>query len=378
MPKLYTSQPNIRLINMQKIKCDVVIAASGKSERMDGKDKLFLPLAGDSVVSQTIQVFLTHPSINRVIVVCRADMIEELSRLFPQIIVCEGGTTRTQSVENGLQYCISQGVLIHDGARPFVSHSLISQVIQSVSEFGSGIPAMPITDSVRQARQGVITGTPLRNEFYTVQTPQGFNTNQIRIAYSQRNGKDYTDDAELYSLFIAPPKIIKGEERNIKLTTLGSYLGITAKIGIGYDLHTLATGRKLVLGGINIPSEKGALAHSDGDVIIHALIDALLSAIGERDIGSFFPDTDPKYKNIDSSILLSKVMQVYKIKNYRLLNASITVILDTPKLAGYIFQMRTKLGNLLGTDIANISIAAKTSEQTAPNTVAAYAAVSVN
>lgn len=358
---------------------DVILLAGGSGVRM-GRDKLMLTVGEDILLARAAEAFAYRADIGKIILVLRKDLFDvgrAVAERFgtEKFLFVEGGKSRTQSVENGLREAAAEGVLIHDGARPFVSPALIDAVAASVCKYGSGIPATPVADSLRYVSEGVISGAAERSGLCTVQTPQGFITKEIIRAYSLRGGRDYTDDSALYAETIALPHIVNGDERNIKVTTLGTYFGLNSKIGIGCDIHRLERFRKLVLGGIEIPCDKGALAHSDGDAAVHALIDALLSAIGEHDIGTMFPDTDPRYRDIDSTILLSEVMEMYRKSNYKLSNVSLTIIIDKPKLADYIPLMKIKLGNLLNIPMSVIAIAAKTTENTKMDTVEAYCAV---
>ncbi|MDD3946458.1 MAG: 2-C-methyl-D-erythritol 2,4-cyclodiphosphate synthase [Clostridia bacterium] len=347
---------------------DTVILAGGSGTRM-GCDKLLLCVGEDLLLARAIEPFVNRNDIGKIILVLRKDIFDVGRAIaerygLSKFLFVKGGDTRSQSVENGLKEVRAEGVLIHDGARPFVTPQLLDRIVLSVQQFGSGIPATPITDSVRMVEDGLICNIAERSKLYTVQTPQGFLTQQIMQAYRMRNGCDFADDSAVFAEFIAPPHVIIGDERNIKVTTLGSYFGLNAKIGIGYDIHRLERFRPLVLGGIQIAYDKGCVAHSDGDAVIHALIDALLSAIGERDIGTLFPDTDPKYKDIDSTVLLSEVVALYRKKNYKVSNVSIIIIADKPKFADYLPLMKIKLGNLLHISATLIGISAKTTEKT--------------
>lgn len=360
---------------------DVVLLAAGESRRM-GADKLFLPIGQDIVLSRAVSAFYNHPAVNNIVLVYREDTLDLIFSVIraldkSRFRFVTGGAARTESVEKGLSACKAEGVLIHDAARPFLSRSLIDAVIHSVVKSGTGVPALPLSDSVRTVKNGVIDGALDRSMLYTVQTPQGFLTAKIKKAYALRDG-NYTDDSDLYSQKIGPVHIVKGDERNIKITTSGTYFGLNSNIGIGYDIHCLVPGRKLILCGIELQSDRGSLAHSDGDAGIHALIDALLSAINERDIGTMFPDTDPRYDGIDSTILLSKVMELYRAYHRGINNVSIILKLDEPKIRDDIPVMKIKLANLLGIDASCISISGKTTENTSPDTIEAYACVIVN
>lgn len=347
---------------------DAVIVGSGKAVRM-GLDKLTLSVGSDLILSRAAEPFAAHKDIDKIILVLRKDLFgigKGIAEKFPdkKFVIVEGGDTRTRSVEKGLAEANSEGVLIHDAARPFVSGKVIDGVIESVKKYGSGIPAIPVADSVRTVKGGRVVGFPDRSEMYAAQTPQGFVTEQIKRAYALRGAEDFSDDSAVYARFIGSPAVTKGDERNAKITTLGDYFGLNSKIGIGYDIHRLVEGRPLVLGGVRIDYSKGSLAHSDGDGVVHALIDALLSAVGERDIGNLYPDTDPRYKDIDSLELLAGVMRMYKERNHKVSNVSIIIIADKPKLAGYIPLMKQKLSEALGISASLIGISAKTTENT--------------
>ncbi len=365
------------------MKFDVVIVAAGLSSRA-GLDKLHFSLGGIPVLERTLGAFLRIEKVENVVLVVREIDLEFASELKENykeknIIAVKGGATRSQSVVNGLKACSSKGVLVHDGARPYVDDQLVERVIEGVEEYGSAVPALPLTDSVRVAKNGVIVDEADRSSLFSVQTPQGFLLEDILKAYSY--GDENTDESALYLKRIAPPHLVEGSERNRKLTTKGDFDDLNVKVGIGYDLHRLVPFKKFMLGGIELEHNLGVLAHSDGDVIIHAIIDALLGAIGERDIGTLFPDNDPKYLDIDSSIMLSEVMDMLKARNYKVSSVSVVVILEKPKLKDVIPLMRIKLGRILEIDHVNVNISAKTNEGVGAIgeglAVSAYATVTV-
>lgn len=348
------------------MKFDAVIVAAGKSERAAG-NKMEFVIGNDTVLSRAAGVFYGIKEIERIVLVVRKDEID-----FAQSVISEydasrfriviGGESRSQSVRNGLEATVSEGVLIHDGARPFVSEKTVFAVMNAVEQYGSGVPALPVNDSVRSVKDGVVTGAVEREGLYAVQTPQGFRRDEILKAFAAADGKEYADESLLYSERIAPAHIVDGEERNVKITTRGDYGALNSRVGIGYDVHTLAPFRKLVIGGIEIAHEMGSVAHSDGDMAIHALIDALLAAIGESDIGTHFPPDDPKYLDADSSLMLTDTVELCKRANYKIVSCSIIIIAEKPKLADYIPVMRVKIANLLGVTVSDVSIAAKTNE----------------
>lgn len=365
------------------MKFDLVIVAGGTGSRA-GIDKLHFSLRDTTVLERTVDAFLRFEKVEKIVLVMRKDDLsfgEEILEKIgdKRITITIGDNSRSKSVKNGLSLCSAPCVLIHDGARPFVDEALIKRVMDSTEKYGSGIPALPLSDSVREVEKEGVVGEFNRDKLYIVQTPQGFNRLELLKAYE--NDDDYTDESLLYSRNVRPAHIVEGSERNLKLTTKGDFISLNARVGIGYDLHKLALFKKFMLGGVEISYEMGAVAHSDGDVIIHALIDALLSAVGERDIGTLFPDDDPKYLDIDSSIMLSEVMEILRSKNYKVAEARVVVVLQKPKIADYIPVMRLKLARLLGISVENMAISAKTNEGIGDigegKAVSAYATVTV-
>ncbi len=358
---------------------DAVIVAGGSGLRM-GSNKIFLPLGTDSVLQRVVSAFDAVCGINNIIVVLKKEDIstaKELLSSFSNVIFAEGGANRTQSVESGLTKATAPIVLIHDGARPFVSPAHILDIVSAVAEFGSAIPALPITDSVRECKNSTVVGTFNRDNLYSVSTPQGFTTADIKKAFDLRGNTSYTDESELYSAKIAPAHIIAGDPNNRKLTTPAEYISTQLKIGCGYDLHRLERGSSIVLCGVTIPCKYKLIAHSDGDVCLHALIDAILSAIGERDIGTQFPDSDPRYKGISSELLLNQTMDMCNASNKKLQSINMIIVADNPKMQPHIADMCANLARITDIPLTSISISAKTTEQTLPNTIACNAIVTL-
>ena len=353
------------------MKFDLILLAAGKSVRM-GTNKMMMPISGESILERSLEAFIGIPGIEKIIIAISEEIRSWANDIVSrhqsyEILLVEGGSSREESVANCLKHVSSNGVLIHDGARPFVSAKLIREVMNGVEEKGSCIPGLPITDSIRRVEDDQIVGVGNRTKYWSVQTPQGYLTSAIVFAFenlknSDRSYKDITDESEIYLSFVREPYIILGEKKNRKITDPGDLTGINSRVGFGYDIHPLTYGRKLIICGIEIDFELGCLAHSDGDVGIHALIDALLSAAGELDIGSHFPDSDVKYSGIDSAIMLSEVMNIVHGKKYKINNVSITILLEKPKLADYIPMMRVKLANLLKIPYTDVAISAKTGE----------------
>ncbi len=355
---------------------DVIIVANGTSSRM-GFDKLSFQMGDKLVLQKTVDCFDNINDIDKIIVVSDNFLIKK-----DKVLNVKGGSTRSASVKCGLEYATSDFVLIHDGARPFVSKDLIYKLMQATKKFHSAVPYLPVYDSLRIKKGDSIGECVDRENFVTVQTPQGFATNLIKKAYVIAEDNSYTDDSEVFSRFISPAHLVEGEQSNKKITTPENLIGTNSKIGCGFDVHRFARDRKLILGGIDVPYPLGMDAHSDGDVVIHALMDALLSAIGERDIGVLFPDNDDTYKDIDSSILLSKVKGILDKKNADIISISIIIMAQKPKLSNFIPLMKKRLADILDIDSRIITISATTTENlgiTSENSgIASFAMISIN
>ena len=341
---------------------DLIILAGGTSVRF-GSDKLAEPIGRLSVLARTIEAF-TLAGVSEIIVVTSDTSVAELF-LNVKFRFAEAGKTRTGSVANALRLATKQYVLIHDGARPFVAKGLIERVIATTEKHGSAVPALPVSDSIRTTENNQIVSFPDRAKFMTVQTPQGFTTARLKEAYGKLSACDtFTDDAEVYAKYICAPNVTEGDPNNRKVTTPADLFGINARVGYGYDIHRLEVGLPLTLCGVKIPHGRGPVAHSDGDIPVHALMDALLSAVGEKDIGHLFPDTDARYKGADSMKLLSDVIAIVWALGYRVLSTAISIIAEKPKLAPYIDDMRKGLAEVLRIAPKDVAITATTAEGT--------------
>lgn len=352
-----------------------VIVAAGKSQRA-GEDKLSLMLGAQSVIDRTVCCFLRHPEVSAVVLVGRA-VTEDYSAFGKPIISVEGGKNRYDSVRAGLKAVETETVLIHDGARPFVSDELISEVVEGVKSFRSAIPVIPLTDSVRVINKDMrLTEFPKRETLSAAQTPQGFYTAEISEAYRRFEGTP-TDESEVYAALFGAPHAVRGRTENRKITTKEDLLGLKAAIGSGWDLHRIGDKKPFKILGVEVSPSGGAYAWSDGDAAYHAVADAILSSLGEKDIGQRFPDKDPKFKNADSGLLLKDVAELVFGRGKSIISLSVAIELDTPKLAGYIPEMRKNLSRILKLSENRIGITAKTSEGTALDVIRCWAVVAV-
>lgn len=357
----------------KNLKISAVIAAAGAGKRAGlGMNKLLAPLYGEPAIRHTFKKF-DIPAIDEVIVAASEDSLAEISAIAAPFgyKVITGGKTRTESVKMALNHVTGDIVLIHDGARPFLSAELIEKCIDSVVRFGSAVCALPVTDTVAGASYGLITSVPERSSLYSLQTPQAFFTEDIRRAYSNLKDEEYTDDSSVYREFIGFPRIVAGEKENIKLTYaedfkrefLKSAPADGCRVGFGVDVHAFCDGDHVTLAGVRIPSDRALAAHSDGDVVFHAVTDALLSAAGLKDIGHYFPADDPEWENADSAHMCAIALGEVKKAGYAPVNVSVSVQAEKPRLAPYIDKMASTLAQVLGIPHECAGISAGTAER---------------
>ena len=363
-----------------------IIAAAGSGRRLgSAKPKQMLDIGGGSMLQHSLKAFLAHPRISDVILVLpQGAAAVAVSGVDPARLqamrAVTGGERRQDSVANAFDQVAASSdvVLIHDAARPFVSAALIDRTIDAAMTHGAAIAAVQSRDTVkrveRQAAGDVIVDTIPREGVYLAQTPQGFRREVLAAAVAAgRSGVDATDEAMLAERAGYQVHVVDGDPGNVKITTAEDLEAARQRVGTagpaaasragtGYDLHRLVEGRPLVIGGVTIPSDRGALAHSDGDVACHAATDAILGAASLGDIGRHFPDTDPKWKDADSLALLRDAARMVREQGYEIVNVDVTVILERPKIKDAIDDMRARLAAAIGASISAVSIKGKTNE----------------
>lgn len=353
-----------------------VLVAGGSSSRM-GFDKLFCRIGGKEVLWMAAEALASHPYVDKVVVVASRRKLPEVQELFAHAVwaapLCfaVGGDTRTASVKAGLTLCDGDIVAIHDAARPFVSADIIARTIEAAAEMGAAAPAVPVKDTIKIEKDGHIAGTPPRAILMAVQTPQVFGRVAFTEALAALPESEYpalTDDCMVMERAGRPVRLVPGSFANRKITTpedLDDEKGrreMNLRVGHGYDVHKLAEGRRLLLGGVEIPNGKGLLGHSDADVLLHAVADALLGAAALGDIGAHFPPTDAAYKDADSLQLLKATVQKVAEAGYTPLNVDATVVCQAPRLAPYIQQMRGNIADALQVELNAVSVKATTEE----------------
>jgi 2-C-methyl-D-erythritol 4-phosphate cytidylyltransferase/2-C-methyl-D-erythritol 2,4-cyclodiphosphate synthase len=365
------------------VRTAAILVAAGRGLRAGGGGpKQYRTIGGQTVIFRAMQAFCSHPDVATVQPVVNPDDIA----LFNDAVAslrhappANGGATRQASVHAGLEALAADKpdiVLIHDAARPFVTSAVISRAIDAAGRTGAAIPAIPVTDTIKQVGDaGDVTGTPDRARLRIAQTPQAFRYDVILEAHRRaaREGRsDFTDDAALAEWAGLTVATFEGDAANMKLTTpedfvreearLGAMLG-DIRTGTGYDVHAFGEGDHVMICGVRVPHNNGFLAHSDGDVGLHALVDAILGALADGDIGSHFPPSDPKWKGASSDRFLKYAVERVTARGGRVGNLEVTMICERPKIGPLRDTMRAKIAEISGVDISRIAVKATTSER---------------
>ena len=349
-----------------------LILCGGSGSRMGAKgNKTLLQVEGIPAVVKCFQAF--SGMVNQIVLVTRAGEEEIFSAALAEYglaadQIVPGGADRQESALRGLQALSPdcEAVLIHDGARPFIKKETIRNVLTSIEKNGSGVAAVPARDTIKKTDEtGRVLETPDRASLWHAQTPQGFLMKDLLAAH-ERAAARYTDDAALMEAAGYPVHLVMGSYDNIKLTSpedLRMNAPLLPRMGTGYDAHQLVENRELWLCGVKIPHEKGLLGHSDADVALHALMDALLGAAALGDIGKLFPDSAEKYKGISSMLLLNEVVRVLSEKGFTIGNVDVTIIAQAPKLSPFMDEMRKTTAAALKIPLDRVSIKATTTEK---------------
>lgn len=350
-----------------------IIVAAGRGNRAGGGlPKQWRDLAGRPVLDHAIAAF--H-GFRRIVVVCHPDdMNHAQAVLDPAVTLVPGGDSRSASVRNALNALPGDDithVLIHDGARPLVSASVIAGVVDAlINGADAAAPALPVSDALWRGAAGRVTGTQPRDDLFRAQTPQGFALSAIRLAHD-RASADAADDVELARNAGFEVAITPGSEDNIKITYPADFARaeqllrprMDIRLGNGYDVHAFGPGDHVWLCGIQIPHDAGLSGHSDADVGMHALTDAIYGALAMGDIGRHFPPSDPQWKGADSAIFLRHAAELARSHGYRFGNADVTLICEAPKIGPHAQAMQDRLADIMGLDPARISVKATTSEK---------------
>lgn len=348
-----------------------IIVAAGRGTRAGGDlPKQWQMLNGQPVLAHTLAAFADLP---RVLVI-HPDDRARAEAIAGDALIVEGGATRDASVRNALEALAERAprhVLIHDGARPLVSRALIGRVLAALDHGPAAAPALAVTDALWTGVQGLVSGTRDRAGLYRAQTPQGFHFDAITTAHRAHPG-GAADDVEVARAAGLDVTIVEGEEDNLKLTFPGDFSraaailkgrGMDLRLGNGFDVHAFCPGDHVWLCGVKVPHGKGLLGHSDADVGMHALTDALYGALAMGDIGRHFPPSDPQWKGAESHIFLRHAADLARKEGYAIANCDVTLICERPKIGPHAEAMRASLAAIMGIDLARVSVKATTSEQ---------------
>lgn len=365
----------------------VILLAAGQSSRLSKLQikKQFFSWRGQPLFWHSAKVFARIPHIKGITFVFpeeelseRQSLVKQLERQYDLGVITKivaGGSSRQDSVYSGLQTLddfSGRAVLIHDAARPFISPEMTQNILDALIKGArAAIPALPVTDTIKHVSGNKVTTLP-RKEIFRVQTPQGFILETISKAHQLAREKHWqcTDDAALVENMGEVVELVKGEEDNIKITTSRDLMlfeeeqktGVISWSGWGYDVHRFGPGRHMKLAGIPITNGPNVEAHSDGDVLLHAVIDALLGCLGQGDIGDHFPDDDPVYSNINSSIMLAEILMLAEKSSLIMDHIDVTLICQIPKLAPWKRQIKENLSRLLNLPSQNVNLKATTEE----------------
>lgn len=360
--------------------CAALLLAGGSGSRFGGDTpKQYLELGGRAVIRHAAEAFLAHPAVDAVRVVRREadralyDAALDGAALMPPVA---GGASRQDSARIGLESLAGMApdnVLIHDAARPFPDGGLIDRVIGALAEFPAAVPVLPVVDTLKRADAAGrrVAGTVERSGLWRAQTPQGFRYGAILDAHRRAAGRALTDDAMVAEEAGLAVAMVAGAEDNLKITTgddlaraqrMRNDPSLAARVGFGFDVHAFGPGDHVMLCGVRIPHDHGLEGHSDADAGLHALTDALLGAIGEGDIGSHFPPTDPRWRDAASDIFLAHAAGLLRAAGGAIGNVDVTLICERPRIAPHREAMRARIAAILEIPPARVSVKATTTE----------------
>lgn len=372
---------------MSNVKTSAIILAAGAGTRMmSNKTKQLIDICGMTVLERTLMAFSSSKLTDEIVVVAREGEIDEIKSIVssynhskPIKVTC-GGSCRAESAKNGFGIIdkSSEFIAIHDAARCLITPEMIDKVVEKAHKYGAATAVCGVSDTVKTVDPfGKVTATLPRDNIFRAQTPQVFKTDLYKEAIDKTAELSaVTDDnmllegigAEIYAVDLGPTNIKITTSFDLTLakailTERGDVFVDDLRIGHGYDVHRLVEGRKLIVGGVEIPHTKGLLGHSDADVLIHAIMDSLLGAAALGDIGMHFPDTDEKYRGISSMHLLTCVRDLIAEKGFDVVNVDATLVLQSPKVAGYIPKMISNIAFALGVDESRVNVKATTEER---------------
>lgn len=350
-----------------------ILVAAGRGTRAGGDiPKQWQRLGDRSVADHAITTFADHPDVAHIVLVVHPDDAEsDHWNDFEGLIVVHGGATRSASVQNGLNAAPdgTRSVLIHDAARPHIRHGVIDDVLSALKTHPAAAPALAVTDTLWRGDGGKVDGTVPRDDLYRAQTPQGFHLNALLDAYAAH--PEATDDVTIARLAGLDVAIVNGDEDNMKITgpddharaarIVGTQMDV--RLGNGYDVHRFGDGDHVWLCGVKVPHTRSLQGHSDADVGMHAVTDAIYGALGQGDIGQHFPPSDPQWKGADSRIFLEHAVTLARSQGFEISNIDCTLVCEYPKIGPHQSVMKDKMAEIMGLDPSRISVKATTSER---------------
>jgi 2-C-methyl-D-erythritol 4-phosphate cytidylyltransferase/2-C-methyl-D-erythritol 2,4-cyclodiphosphate synthase len=359
-------------------RCVALIVAAGRGSRIGGPlPKQWLDLVGRPVLRHSLDTFATHPSVTAMHVVIHPDdraLFEQAASGLDIGPPIAGGATRQDSVRLGLEAIAADKpdlVLIHDGARPFADATLIDRVITALAVHPGAIPAQPVHDTLKRVNGTVIDTTVPRAGLWRAQTPQGFRFPEILTAHRAVAGQELTDDAAVLEHAGLAVAIVPGSEDNIKITTNDDMDRATerlmshgeTRVGTGFDVHHFVPGDHVMIGGVRVPHDRALEGHSDADVALHALTDAILGALAAGDIGRHFPPSDPQWKGAASSKFLAHASSLAAKAGATIVHVDVTVICEKPKVSPHAAAMTTSIASILGIEEGRVSVKGTTTDK---------------
>lgn len=366
---------------------EAIILAGGSGTRM-GREKQYLLLGGKPLIERTVENFVKSGLFSKIILALSP---ENLAAHGPEwakagVETATAGATRTESLRNAFRLVgpDAELVAVHDGARPFADADLIGRCLDAAAAAGAAVPAVPLKDTVKTVARGgaEFESTPDRASLMAVQTPQCYRRQVLADILAAAGKKDYSDESQILETLGVKAAVVPSTYRNIKITTpedlliaeafmkeekdqakVSTRIRIpVARAGFGYDIHRLVEGRPLIIGGVKIEHTKGLLGHSDGDVVLHSICDALLGAVSAGEIGVYFPPTDLTIMGISSEAIAEKTLEILASKKARIINVDVTIVAEEPKLKPYYEPIRESLSKILKLDKGEVSVKAKSRE----------------
>lgn len=356
--------------------CIALVVAAGRGRRFGGDiPKQYRMLAGSPVLRRALQAFIGHAEVSAVRAVIHPDdrdLYAAAAAGLDLLEPVEGGSTRQESVRLGLESIAGLGpdtVLIHDGARPFVDAALVSRVIAALADRPGALPALAVVDTLKRGDGGLVAGTVDRSGLFRAQTPQGFRYGPLRAAHAAQTGSDLTDDAAVAEAAGLSVALVAGSENNRKITTeedlMAAETALAAgetRTGSGFDVHRFTPGDAVILCGVRVPHSATLEGHSDADVALHALTDALLGAAGEGDIGQHFPPSDPTWRGAASSRFVGHAASLIRAAGGIVVNVDVTIICEAPRIGPHRDAMRAAIAAMLDIEPARVNVKGTTTE----------------